>query len=145
MLSNKSQYILSKIGILLFEEATSPLIEDETAIYFFQKDNILTLHRISVDEYTEKERNLLDGIIAAIQDTPYDLSQGIAQYSETEAINFNEIVENMSNIKATLVFFDAIKLKLNIDYIQSSTLKEMLLEPNLKKDLWVKLKPITLS
>lgn len=145
MLSNKSQYILSKIGIPIFQDAQNPSVNDETTIYFFQKDNILTLHRISVDEYTEKERNLLDGIIAAIQDTPYDLSQGIAQYSETEAINFNEIVENMSNIKATLVFFDAIKLKLNIDYIQSSTLQEMLLEPNLKKDLWVKLKPITLS
>ena len=145
MLSNKSQYILSKIGIPLFEEASCPLIEDEIAIHFFQKDNILTLHRISVDEYNKKEKNLLDAIIDAIQDAPNDLSQGLAQYSETESINFNELVKNMSDIKATLVFFDAKKLKLNIDYIQSSALQEMLLEPNLKKDLWVKLKPLTLS
>ena len=44
MLSNKSQYILSKIGIPLFEDAKNPTKNDEINIYFFQKDNILTLH-----------------------------------------------------------------------------------------------------
>ena len=54
MLSNKSQYILSKIGIPLFEDAKNPSINDEINIYFFQKDNILTLHANSVDEYSRK-------------------------------------------------------------------------------------------
>ena len=62
-LSNKSQYILSKIGIPLFEDAKNPSINDEINIYFFQKDNILTLHANSVDEYPEKEIKLLEAII----------------------------------------------------------------------------------
>ena len=60
MLSNKSQYILSKIGIPLFEDAKNPTKNDEINIYFFQKDNILTLHANSVDEYSEKEVKLLE-------------------------------------------------------------------------------------
>ena len=58
MLSNKSQYILSKIGIPLFEDAKNTTKNDENNIHFFQKDNILTLHANSVDEYSEKEIKL---------------------------------------------------------------------------------------
>ena len=55
MLSNKSQYILSKIGIPLYTDAKNLSVSDEINIHFFQKDNILTLHANSVDEYSEKE------------------------------------------------------------------------------------------
>ena len=63
MLSNKSQYILSKIGIPLYTDAKNLFVSDEINIHFFQKDNILTLHANSVDEYSEKEVKLLDAII----------------------------------------------------------------------------------
>ena len=55
ILSNKSQYILSKIGIPLYTDAKNLSVSDEINIHFFQKDNILTLHANSVDEYSEKE------------------------------------------------------------------------------------------
>jgi hypothetical protein len=55
MLSNKSQYILSKIGIPLFEDATNPSVNAEINIHFFQKDNILTLH-LNSEMNTQKKR-----------------------------------------------------------------------------------------
>ena len=66
MLSNKSQYILSKIGIPLFQDVQNLSVNDESYLHFFQKDNILTLHANSVDEYSEKEIKLLEAIIKAI-------------------------------------------------------------------------------
>ena len=81
MLSNKSQYILSKIGIPLFEDATNPSVNAEINIHFFQKDNILTLHLNSVDEYSEKERNLLEGIIEAIHGVRESASLGAVSYT----------------------------------------------------------------
>ncbi|MDB9947982.1 hypothetical protein OAD71_06965, partial [Gammaproteobacteria bacterium] len=66
MLSNKSQYILSKIGIPLFEDNTKLSIKQERIIHYYQKDSILTLHLISVDEYPEKAINLLEAIISSI-------------------------------------------------------------------------------
>ena len=67
MLSNKSQYILSKIGIPLFEDAKNPSVNAEINIHFFKKDNILTLHLASVDAYPETEMKLLEAIMSSIQ------------------------------------------------------------------------------
>ena len=69
MLSNKSQYILSKIGIPLFQDVQNISVNDVSSLHFFQKDNILTLHANSVDEYSEKEIKLLEAIIQAIHGT----------------------------------------------------------------------------
>jgi hypothetical protein len=141
MLSNKSQYILSKIGIPLFEDAKNPSINDEINIYFFQKDNILTLHANSVDEYPEKEIKLLEAIIGAIRGPSKPAYQGVITASLQEPFDKNNF-QGSSDIKATLAFCELENLFDGLDLIVSPTLEEMLLNPDLKKELWSKLKPL---
>ena len=141
MLSNKSQYILSKIGIPLFEDAKNPTKNDEINIYFFQKDNILTLHANSVDEYSEKEINLLEAIIEAIHGPNQSASQGVVTSSSRVPFNTKDFKVS-SDLKATLVFCELNNLFDGLDFIVSPTLEDMLSNPDLKKDLWSKLKPL---
>jgi hypothetical protein len=141
MLSNKSQYILSKIGIPLFEDAKNPTKNDEINIYFFQKDNILTLHANSVDEYSEKEIKLLEAIIEAIHGPNQSASQGTVTSSSREPFNTKDFKVS-SDLKATLVFCELNNLFDGLDFIISPTLEDMLSNPDLKKDLWSKLKPL---
>ena len=145
MISNKSQYILSKIGIPLFKEAHAFSEDIETPIYLFQKDNILTLHLLSVDAYPEKERNLLEAIISAIHDNPREPSMSQINYRQGESMHLDQIFGNEEAIKATLIFFDAKEFTLGMNYIQSASLTDMLEDPLLKKELWAQLKPLTLS
>ena len=141
MLSNKSQYILSKIGIPLFEDAKNPTKNDEINIYFFQKDNILTLHANSVDEYSEKEIKLLEAIIEAIHGPNQSASQGVVTSSSREPFNTKDFKVS-SDLKATLVFCELNNLFDGLDLISSPALEDMLSNPDLKKDLWSKLKPL---
>jgi len=141
MLSNKSQYILSKIGIPLFEDAQNPSANDETTIYFFQKDNILTLHTNSVDEYSEKEKKLLEAIIEAIHGSDEPVSQGAVMVSYKEPLEITNFSKS-SNLKATLVFCDSAEFFMSLNPIMSPTLQGMLSDPSLKKDLWSRLKPL---
>jgi hypothetical protein len=141
MLSNKSQYILSKIGIPLFEDAKNPSINDEINIYFFQKDNILTLHANSVDEYSEKEIKLLEAIIGAIRGPSQSASQGAITSSSGEPFDMKDF-KGSSDLKAILVFCDFNHFSDGLDLIISPTLGSMLSNPSLKKDLWSKLKPL---
>ena len=140
-LSNKSQYILSKIGIPLFEDAKNPYINDEINIYFFQKDNILTLHANSVDEYSEKEVKLLEAIIGAISGPNQSASQGVITSSSEEPFNIKDF-KGSSDLKATLVFCKLNNFLDGLDLISSPALEDMLSNPSLKKDLWSKLKPL---
>jgi len=141
MLSNKSQYILSKIGIPLFEDAKNPIKNDEINIYFFQKDNILTLHANSVDEYSEKEVKLLEAIIGAISGPNQSASQGVVTSSSEEPFNIKDF-KGSSDLKATLVFCKLNNFLDGLDLISSPALEDMLSNPSLKKDLWSKLKPL---
>ena len=141
MLSNKSQYILSKIGIPLFEDAKNPTKNDEINIYFFQKDNILTLHANSVDEYSEKEVKLLEAIIGAISGPNQSASQGVITSSSEEPFNIKDF-KGSSDLKATLVFYKLNNFLDGLDLISSPALEDMLSNPSLKKDLWSKLKPL---
>ena len=141
MLSNKSQYILSKIGIPLFEDAKNPTKNDEINIYFFHKDNILTLHANSGDEYSEKEIKLLEAIIEAIHGPNQSASQGVVTSSSREPFNTKDFKVS-SDLKATLVFCELNNLFDGLDFIVSPTLEDMLSNPDLKKDLWSKLKPL---
>lgn len=139
MLSNKSQYILSKIGIPLFQDVQNVSVNDLSSLHFFQKDNILTLHANSVDEYSEKEIKLLEAIIKAIHGTLSAITQGSIVFSPAKPLELKNFSE-LSEIKATLIFcnFD---LRLNsMNPIKSPSLQEMLNDPSLKKDLWKKLK-----
>ena len=140
VLSNKSQYILSKIGIPLFEDAINPSVTDETNIYFFRKDNILTLHANSVDEYSEKEIKLLDAIIGAIHGPKQSPSQGVITSSPAEPFQISTFQES-SDLKTTIVFCDLVNCSDGLDLIISPTLAEMISNPSLKKNLWIKLKP----
>ena len=140
VLSNKSQYILSKIGIPLFQNAQNPPVNDEDTIYFFQKDNILTLHANSVDEYSEKEINLLEAIIGAIHGPKQSASQGVMIFSAAEPFDITNF-KDFSDLKATLAFFDLDNFSDVLDVIISPTLERMVSNPSLKKDLWSKLKP----
>jgi hypothetical protein len=141
MLSNKSQYILSKIGIPIFEDAKNPTKNDEINIYFFQKDNILTLHANSVDEYSEKEVKLLEAIIGAISGPNQSASQGVITSSSEEPFNIKDF-KGSSDLKATLVFYKLNNFLDGLDLISSPALEDMLSNPSLKKDLWSKLKPL---
>ena len=93
MLSNKSQYILSKIGIPLYADTNNLATSDEIDIHFFQKDNILTLHANSVDEYSEKEVKLLEAIIQAIRGPNQSASQGVITSSSEEPFNIKDFFE----------------------------------------------------
>ena len=141
MLSNKSQYILSKIGIPLFEDAKNPYKNDEINIYFFQKDNILTLHANSVDEYSEKEIKLLEAIIEAIRGATQLSSEGVITFSSRESFTIKDFKDS-SNLKATLVFFETNNSIDGLDLIVSPALEDMLSNPSLKRELWSKLKPL---
>ena len=141
MLSNKSQYILSKIGIPLYTDAKNLSVSNEINIHFFQKDNILTLHANSVDEYSEKEVKLLEAIIAAIHGTKQPASRGAISSSSQDPIDITSF-HDTAKLKATLVFFDPKNLFDDLNLIISPSLKAMLDNPNLKKDLWSKLKPL---
>ena len=103
MLSNKSQYILSKIGIPLYQDNTKSLIKQESAIHFYQKDSILTLHLISVDKYSEKEINLLEAIMGSMKGEQASESHGEFTFVEGESVRCEKILNNNHPIKATLV------------------------------------------
>ena len=141
MLSNKSQYMLSKIGIPLYEDAKNPTKNDEMNIYFFQKDNILTLHANSVDEYSEKEIKLLEAIIEAIRGPTQSASQGVITSSNREPFNIRDF-KGSSDLKATLVFCELNNSLDGLDLIVSPSIEDMLSNPSLKMDLWSKLKPL---
>ena len=141
MLSNKSQYILSKIGIPLFQDVQNLSLSNENKIHFFQKDNILTLHANSVDEYSQKEIKLLEAIIDSIHGSLSVITQGniiISSGQPLDLINFSEL----SEIKATLIFCNIVLCKSSMNPIKSPSLKEMLIDSSLKKDLWKKLKSL---
>tara|TARA_Y100000766_G_scaffold143565_1_gene123388 strand:- start:2719 stop:3168 length:450 start_codon:yes stop_codon:yes gene_type:complete len=141
MLSNKSQYILSKIGIPLFEDAKNTTKNDEINIHFFQKDNILTLHAHSVDEYSEKEIKLLEAIIQAIRGPNQSASKGVMSSSSGKPFNTNDF-KGSSDLKVTLLFCEINNLLDGLDLIISPALEDMLSNPSLKKELWSRLKPL---
>ena len=143
MLSNKSQYILSKIGIPLYKDNTKSLIKQESTIHFYQKDSILTLHLISVDKYSEKEINLLEAIMGSMKGEQASESHGEFTFVEGESVRCEQIFNNSHPIKATLVFFDAQLITTNMEFIASASLVDMLANPALKKDLWAQIKPLT--
>ena len=140
MLSNKSQYILSKIGIPLYQDNTKSLIKQESAIHFYQKDSILTLHLISVDKYSEKEINLLEAIMGSMKGEQASESHGEFTFEEGESLRCEKILNNSHSIKATLVFFDAKLLSIDTNCIESPPLIDMLNDPTLKKNLWAQIK-----
>ena len=141
MLSNKSQYILSKIGIPLFQDVQNISVNDVSSLHFFQKDNILTLHANSVDEYSEKEIKLLEAIIKAIHGTLSSITQGSIDVSSAKSLDLKNFSE-LSEIKATLIFCNFDLCSNSMNPIKSPSLQEMLNDPSLKKDLWKKLKPL---
>ena len=141
MLSNKSQYILSKIGISLFQDVQNISVNDVSSLHFFQKDNILTLHANSVDEYSEKEIKLLEAIIKAIHGTLSAITQGSIDVSSAKSLDLKNFSE-LTKIKATLIFCNFDLCSNSMNPIKSPSLQEMLNDPSLKKDLWKKLKPL---
>ena len=144
MLSNKSQYILSKIGIPLFQDVQNLSVNDESSLHFFQKDNILTLHANSVDEYSEKEIKLLEAIIEAIHGPSSAITQGNIVVSSNKQLDLKNFSE-LSAIKATLIFCNFDLCSNSMNPIKSPSLHEMLNDPSLKQDLWKKLKPLQSS
>ena len=141
MLSNKSQYILSKIGISLFRDANKPHVNDETRIFFFQKDNILTLHANSVDDYSEKEMKLLEAIVESIRGLSASVTTGTLFTSNKQPIEIRQFSEG-ENLKAIIIFSSSIESSISFNAITSPSLEQMLIDSNLKKTLWQKLKPL---
>ena len=139
MLSNKSQYILSKIGISLFRDANKSHVNDETRIFFFQKDNILTLHANSVDDYSEKEMKLLEAIIDSIHGPNSSPTMGSLFASNTQPIQIHQFSED-EKPKAIIIFSSSIASHITFNVIASPSLEEMLGDKSLKKTLWQKLK-----
>ena len=125
----------------MYEDAKNPTKNDEMNIYFFQKDNILTLHANSVDEYSEKEIKLLEAIIKAIRGPTQSASQGVITSSNREPFNIRDF-KGSSDLKATLVFCELNHSLDGLNLIVSPTIEDMLSNPSLKMDLWSKLKPL---
>ena len=141
MLSNKSQYILSKIGIPLFGDSNKHQSNDETRIFFFQKDNILTLHANSVDDYSEKEMKLLEAIVDSIRGPSASPTMGTLFTSNKQPIEIRQFSE-VENLKAIIIFSSSIEPYTKLNAITSPSLEEMFIDPSLKKTLWQKLKPL---
>ena len=141
MLSNKSQYILSKIGIPLFRDANKPYVNDEKKIFFFQKDNILTLHANSVDDYSEKEMKLLEAIIDSIHGLNSSPTIGSLFASNIQPVEIHQFSEG-EKLKAIIIFSSSIEPYIKINAISSPSLEEMLSDKSLKKTLWQKLKSL---
>ena len=99
MLSNKSQFILSKIGIPLYGDSNKHQANDETRIFFFKKDNILTLHANSVDDYSEKEMKLLEAIVDSIRGPSASATMGTLLTSNKQPIEIRQFYEG-ENLKA---------------------------------------------
>ena len=141
MLSNKSQFILSKIGIPLFGDSNKHQSNDETRIFFFKKDNILTLHANSVDDYSEKEMKLLEAIIDSIHGPNSSPTMGSLFASNTQPIEIRQFSEG-EKLKAIIIFSSSIESYIKINAISSPSLEEMLSDKSLKKTLWQKLKSL---
>ena len=139
MLSNKSQYILSKIGIPLFSDRDKLHVNNETKIFFFQKDNILTLHANSVDDYSEKEMKLLEAIIESIRGPNTSATKGSLFASLKQPIEIHQFSED-EKPKAIIIFSSSIASHITFNVIASPSLEEMLGDKSLKKTLWQKLK-----
>ncbi|MDA8925120.1 hypothetical protein N9I84_03450 [Gammaproteobacteria bacterium] len=143
MLSNKSQYILSKIGIPLFEDNAKLPTKQELSIYFYRKNNILTLHLASVDAYPENEMKLLEAIMSSIQGEASEALYGTCTYVTGEKITQEQIIASNEPIKATLIFFDTKLFRADMGFIESPPLSDMVSNPLLKKHLWARIKPLT--
>ena len=144
MLSNKSQFILSKIGIPLFGDSNKHQANDETRIFFFKKDNILTLHANSVDDYSEKEMKLLEAIVDSIRGPSASATMGALLTSNKQPIEIRQFSEG-ENLKAIIIFSTSIESSISsisFNAITSPSLEQMLIDSNLKKTLWQKLKPL---
>ena len=144
MLSNKSQFILSKIGIPLFGDSNKHQSNDETRIFFFKKDNILTLHANSVDDYSEKEMKLLEAIVDSIRGPSASATMGAFLTSSKQPIEIRQFSEG-ENLKAIIIFSSSIESSISsisFNAITSPSLEQMLIDSNLKKTLWQKLKPL---
>ena len=141
MLSNKSQYILSKIGILLFQDVQNISVNDVSSLHFFQKDNILTLHANSVDDYSEKEMKLLEAIVDSIRGPSASATTGTLLTTNKQPIEIRQFSES-ENLKAIIIFSSSIESSISFNAITSPSLEQMLIDSNLKKTLWQKLKPL---
>ena len=141
MLSNKSQYILSKIGIPLFQDVQNISVNDVSSIYFFQKDNILTLHANSVDDYSEKEMKLLEAIVDSIRGPSASATMGAFLTSNKQPIEIRQFSKG-ENLKAIIIFSSSIESYIKLNAITSPSLEEMFIDPSLKKTLWQKLNPL---
>ena len=141
MLSNKSQFILSKIGIPLYGDSNKHQTNDETRIFFFKKDNILTLHTNSVDDYSEKEMKLLEAIVDSIRGPSASATTGTLLTTNKQPIEIRQFSES-ENLKAIIIFSSSIESYIKLNAITSPSLEEMLIDPSIKKNLWQKLKPL---
>jgi hypothetical protein len=141
MLSNKSQFILSKIGIPLFGDSNKHQSNDKTRIFFFKKDNILTLHANSVDDYSEKEMKLLEAIVDSIRGPSASATMGNLLTTNKQPIKIRQFSEG-ENLKAVIIFSSSIESSISFNAITSPSLEQMLIDSNLKKTLWQKLKPL---
>ena len=107
----------------------------------FQKDNILTLHANSVDDYSEKEMKLLEAIIDSIHGPNTSPTMGSIFSSKTQPVEIHQFSEG-EKLKAIIIFSSLIEPYIKINAISSPSLEEMLNDKSLKKTLWQKLKPL---
>jgi len=144
ILSNKSQYILSKIGIPIFGDANKLYVNDEKRIFFFQKHNILTLHANSVDDYSEKEMKLLEAIIDSIHGPNTSPTMGSLFASNTQPLEIHQFSQG-EKLKSIIIFSSSIEPYIKINAISSPSLNDMLSDKSLKKTLWQKLKSLHIT
>ena len=67
-------------------------------------------------------------------------SHGEFTFAEGESVKCEQILNNSHPIKATLVFFDTKLLSTDTNWIEYTTVIDMLNDQTLKKNLWAQIK-----
>ena len=93
------------------------------------------------NDYSEKEMKLLEAIVDSIRGPSASATMGAFLTSNKQPIEIRQFSEG-ENLKAIIIFSSSIESFISFNAITSPSLEQMLIDSNLKKTLWQKLKPL---
>ena len=84
---------------------------------------------------------LLEAIVDSIRGPSASATMGTLLTSNKQPIEIRQFSES-ENLKAIIIFSSSIESSISFNAITSPSLEQMLIDSNLKKTLWQKLKPL---
>ena len=84
---------------------------------------------------------LLEAIVDSIRGPSASATMGAFLTSNKQPIEIRQFSEG-ENLKAIIIFSSSIESSISFNAITSPSLEQMLIDSNLKKTLWQKLKPL---